>query len=37
MEWEDLYSYGAMGLIRAVDMYDPTRNVKSETYAIALI
>ncbi len=37
MEWEDLYSYGAMGLIRAVDMYDPTRNVKFETYAIALI
>ena len=37
MEWEDLYSYGAMGLIRAVDMFDPTRNVKFETYAIALI
>lgn len=37
MEWEDLYSYGTMGLIRAVDMYDPTRNVKFETYAIALI
>lgn len=37
LEWEDLYSYGAMGLIRAVDMYDPTRNVKFETYAIALI
>ncbi|MFN3689706.1 MAG: sigma-70 family RNA polymerase sigma factor, partial [Fimbriimonadales bacterium] len=37
MEWEDLYSYGVMGLIRAVDLYDPTRNVKFETYAIALI
>jgi RNA polymerase sigma factor for flagellar operon FliA len=37
MEWEDLYSYGVMGLIRAVDMFDPTRNVKFETYAIALI
>ncbi len=37
MEWEDLYSYGVIGLIRAVDMYDPTRNVKFETYAIALV
>lgn len=37
MEWEDLYGYGVMGLIRAVDLYDPTRNVKFETYAIALI
>ncbi len=37
MEWEDLYSHGAIGLIRAVDTYDPTRNVKFETYAIALI
>lgn len=37
LEWEDLYSYGVMGLIRAVDLYDPTRNVKFETYAIALI
>ncbi len=37
MEWEDLYSHGVIGLIRAVDMYDPTRNVKFETYAIALI
>lgn len=37
MEWEDLYSHGVIGLIRAVDLYDPTRNVKFETYAIALI
>ncbi|CUU11276.1 MAG: FliA/WhiG family RNA polymerase sigma factor [Fimbriimonadales bacterium] len=37
MEWEDLYSHGAIGLIRAVDTFDPTRNVKFETYAIALI
>lgn len=37
MEWEDLYSHGAIGLIRAVDTYDLTRNVKFETYAIALI
>jgi RNA polymerase sigma factor (sigma-70 family) len=37
MEWEDLYSHGTIGLIKAVDQFDPTRNVKFETYAIALI
>jgi len=34
---EDLVSAGVIGLIKAVDHYDPTRDVKFETYAIALI
>lgn len=34
---EDLISAGVIGLIKAVDHYDPTRDVKFETYAIALI
>jgi len=34
---EDLISAGIIGLIKAVDHYDPTRDVKFETYAIALI
>lgn len=37
MEREDLYTAGAMGLIKAVDQFDPGRQVKFETYAIALI
>lgn len=34
---EDLISAGMIGLIKAVDQFDPTREVKFETYAIALI
>lgn len=34
---EDLISAGIVGLIKAVDQYDTTRQVKFETYAIALI
>ena len=34
---EDLISNGVIGLIKSVDQYDPTRDVKFETYAIALI
>ncbi len=34
---EDLVGAGVLGLIKAVDNYDPTRDVKFETYAIALI
>ena len=34
---EDLVSAGVIGLIKAVDHYDPTRDVKFETYAISLI
>ena len=37
MEREDLVSAGIFGLIKAVDHYDLTREVKFETYAIALI
>ena len=36
-EQEDYVSAGNIGLLRAVDQYDPSRGVKFETYAIALI
>src|SRR4051812_49823379 len=34
---EDLLSYGTIGLIQAVDRFDPTQGVKFETYAIRRI
>jgi RNA polymerase sigma factor for flagellar operon FliA len=34
---EDIISYGTIGLIQAVDRYDPTVGVKFETYAIRRI
>lgn len=37
LEREDLVSAGVVGLIKAVDQYDASRQVKFETYAIALI
>jgi len=37
LEREDLVGAGFYGLIKAVDHYDITRDVKFETYAIALI
>lgn len=37
MEREDLIGAGVIGLIKSVDQFDPTRDVKFETYAIALI
>ena len=37
MDREDLISAGVIGLIKSVDQFDPTRDVKFETYAIALI
>jgi RNA polymerase sigma factor FliA len=37
LDREDLVSAGVIGLIKAVDQFDPSRNVKFETYAIALI
>ncbi|HTE19182.1 MAG TPA: FliA/WhiG family RNA polymerase sigma factor [Armatimonadota bacterium] len=37
MEREDLIGAGLVGLIRAVDQFDSSREVKFETYAIALI
>src|SRR5262245_50186403 len=33
----DLVSYGLLGLISAIERYDPERDVKFETYAIARI
>lgn len=37
LDRDDLVSAGVIGLIKAVDQYDPTRDVKFETYAIALV
>ncbi len=37
LDREDLVGSGVIGLIKSVDQYDPTRDVKFETYAIALI
>lgn len=37
LDREDLISAGVIGLIRAVDQFDFSRQVKFETYAIALI
>lgn len=37
MDRDDLVSAGVIGLIKAVDQFDPSRDVKFETYAIALI
>lgn len=34
---DDLYSEGVLGLIDAIEKYDPSRGVKFETYAIARI
>jgi len=37
VERDDLVGAGAVGLIKAVDQFDPDRNIKFETYAITLI
>jgi RNA polymerase sigma factor FliA len=37
VEQSDLVSYGIFGLIDAIDKFDPDRNIKFETYAIARI
>lgn len=37
LDFDDLYSVGVMGLIRAVDSFDITRDVKFVTYAIPRI
>src|SRR5881628_1156831 len=37
VEEGDLVSYGLLGLIGAIERYDPERDVKFETYAIARI
>ncbi len=37
IEKDDLVSAGSVGLIKAVDQFDPFRGIKFETYAITLI
>ena len=37
VERDDLQSAGMLGLIKAVDQFDPERKIKFETYAITLI
>jgi RNA polymerase sigma factor for flagellar operon FliA len=37
VEVEDLFGAGLLGLLQALDKFDPTRNIKFETYAIPRI
>ena len=37
METGDLISEGLLGLVKAIDSFDPSRNVKFETYAIKMV
>ena len=36
-EYEELYQYGCIGLIKAVDRFDPDYGVAFSTYAVPLI
>ena len=36
-EYEDLYQYGCLGLVKAVDRFDPSYNVRFSTYAVPII
>ena len=36
-EYEDLYQYGCMGLLKAVDRFDPGYQVQFSTYAVPVI
>ena len=36
-EYEDLYQYGCMGLVKAVDRFDPDYPVQFSTYAVPVI
>lgn len=36
-EYEDLYQYGCMGLVKAVDRFDPGYDVQFSTYAVPVI
>ena len=36
-EYEDLYQYGCMGLLKAIDRFDPEYNVRFSTYAVPVI
>ncbi|KAA0237772.1 sigma-70 family RNA polymerase sigma factor, partial [bacterium] len=37
LDYEDILSYGTIGLIEALDRFDDTKGVKFETYAISRI
>src|SRR5262245_61368829 len=37
LDYEDILSYGTIGLIEAVERFDPTKGVKFETYAISRV
>lgn len=37
LDRDDLIAAGVIGLIKSIDQFDPTRDVKFETYAIALV
>ena len=36
-EWEELYQQGCIGLMKAVNRFDPAMGVKFSTYAVPLI
>lgn len=36
-EYEDIYQYGCMGLLKAIDRFDPAYNVRFSTYAVPII
>ena len=36
-EYEDLYQYGCMGLLKAIDRFDPGYGVRFSTYAVPVI
>lgn len=37
VEYEDLYQYGCIALLKAVDRFDPAYNVRFSTYAVPII
>ena len=37
VEYDDLYQAGCMGLVKAVDNFDESRNLKLSTYAVPVI
>ena len=37
IEYDDLYSAGCMGLVKAYDAFDPARGVCFSTYAVPVI
>lgn len=36
-EYEDLFQYGCIGLMKAIDRFDPAYNVRFSTYAVPII